>query len=1156
MPFLAFGQASKTEQIARDYLTEKAIEWNLTVGDISDVVLQEEYNTRSNGVTHVYLIQRHAGTEVHNGVANMNIKADRVFYAGNRFESNLAARVNSTSPTLSPLDAIMHALQHLGIDGKDAPALILQKNDKEFVFSGAGLAHHDIPVKLKYQPMADGSVRLVWDLSIEAIGLHDFWSIRIDALTGDMLNKLSWTTHCSFPHASGAGIDNNCLDKTQKVNQVSQEGPLNMMGSYRVYPLPIESPAHGDQTLVVDPADPTASPFGWHDTNGQQGNEFTITRGNNVHAFSDMDGNDFTDGDEPDGGASIIFDFVHDQLLEPIPNKQPATVNLFYMNNMMHDLMHHYGFDEEAGNFQSKNYTNFGQDGDEVLAQSLDNVNGGSINNANFSTPPDGGNGSMQMFGWDAGGGGIVHVVTPFTSDYDGGTAEFGAIITDVPVTGLVELVNDGSGTPTLGCDSLLNTNLVGKIALIDRGGCTFSFKAYMAQQAGAIGCVICNFEEQTLGMAAGVNAADVTIPAALVAKSACDAIRNFAGNGLSLSLYTGADPIPAQLDGDFDNGIIAHEYGHGISTRLTGGPQNSGCLGNAEQMGEGWSDFFSLALTVKEGDTGDMNRGVGTYVQRQSNDGTGIRRYPYSTDMSINPLVYDDLIANTEVHALGEVWTVMLWDLYWALVDKYGFDPDLVNGTAGNNRAIRLVMDGMKLQPCSPGFIDGRNAIFAADDINYNGEDYCLIYEVFARRGLGYGANQGAPTVANDGLQSFELYPFCDQRLKIKKTVTEIVDAGEEVTVTLKVYNHKLTDVTDVVVTDAIPAGCNYVAGSATGGGTLTGDAVVFNIASLESRDSATLTYKFLTDPEASSISYFFDDFENGENNWYSESLDDPGFGNYWEQQTTYKYSGQYAYGVENIDTTSDQVVRFDQPHLVTGTQPVLRFYHRYDTESGADGGIVQLKAGTSLLWEDLGPKMFKNGYRGTIQYGTFAIPFQKAFWGNNQTFKPTYVDLADYNGQQVNIRWRFGSDGNTGATGWYLDDVLLMDMVNYNTTATVSDAQGDLDSDDADARGTVVEPDFTINAPTIANQASMQVFPNPASDRIQINLGNVPNGAVNIQLLSTDGRVVWQDNTPNNLGNGAITTSAYIGHLPAGMYIVRAQTAQGVLTQKVAKR
>lgn len=44
--------------------------------------------------------------------------------------------------------------------------------------------------------------------------------------------------------------------------------------------------------------------------------------------------------------------------------------------------------------------------------------------------------------------------------------------------------------------------------------------------------------------------------------------------------------------DGDLEAGIVIHEYSHGLSTRLTGGPANSGCLGYGEAggMGEGES--------------------------------------------------------------------------------------------------------------------------------------------------------------------------------------------------------------------------------------------------------------------------------------------------------------------------------------------------------------------------------------------------------------------------------------------------------------------------------------------------------------------------------------------------------------------------------------
>ena len=72
-------------------------------------------------------------------------------------------------------------------------------------------------------------------------------------------------------------------------------------------------------------------------------------------------------------------------------------------------------------------------------------------------------------------------------------------------------------------------------------------------------------------------------------------------GESISASLLL--DTSGFDVDGSFDNGIVAHEYGHGISNRLTAGASTTNCLQNAEQMGEGWSDWFGLMITMEEGD-------------------------------------------------------------------------------------------------------------------------------------------------------------------------------------------------------------------------------------------------------------------------------------------------------------------------------------------------------------------------------------------------------------------------------------------------------------------------------------------------------------------------------------------------------------------------
>ena len=85
-------------------------------------------------------------------------------------------------------------------------------------------------------------------------------------------------------------------------------GAAAQAAGYRVHPLPVASPDHGPRALVVDPADGQASPFGWHDTNGIPGPEFTVLRGNNVWVYVDQNADGSPDGPGPDGGPGLVFD--------------------------------------------------------------------------------------------------------------------------------------------------------------------------------------------------------------------------------------------------------------------------------------------------------------------------------------------------------------------------------------------------------------------------------------------------------------------------------------------------------------------------------------------------------------------------------------------------------------------------------------------------------------------------------------------------------------------------------------------------------------------------------------------------------------------------------------------------------------------------------
>ncbi|RKP04765.1 peptidase M36, partial [Thamnocephalis sphaerospora] len=207
------------------------------------------------------------------------------------------------------------------------------------------------------------------------------------------------------------------------------------------------------------------------------------------------------------------------------------------------------------------------------------------------------------------------------------------------------------------------------------------------------------------------------------------------------VSIY---DFLHPRRDGNFDSSILTHEYGHGVSNRLVGGPHKVHCLrGTIESGGisEGTSDFFAIWEEMKESDTFATKKTMGEYVK-----GAPMRAHPYAVN---NGLHYGHMngVANS-MHAAGNIWGTILYDLYWSMVAVRGFtnvkhQPDLAKG---NTLTLQLIMDALKLMPCHPTLIDARNAIVQAmTQLMHNQVAQlslvCRVWGVFTRRGLGLNA-------------------------------------------------------------------------------------------------------------------------------------------------------------------------------------------------------------------------------------------------------------------------------------------------------------------------------------------------------------------------------------------------------------------------------
>lgn len=1156
----AWAQQQTPLDIALRYVEQTHQQWQLDKTDVTNMLVSDQYQSRHNGVTHLYFMQQHAGIPVHNAILSVHLTAaGKVGFANSRFVPNLANVVNTTAPIITPLQSIVWAARQLDLPGKAAPIYLDKTEKNELIFEDKGISRSPIKVRLMYQPTPEGVVRLAWDMAIRQTNTDDYWSVRVDASTGALLDKNNWTVYCKFDAEPNHQHKEACRDEVEPLSFTNTRQALLQQNAapnldnaqYNVFPVPAESPIHGQQQLILNPADPLGSPFGWHDTNGIVGEEYAFTRGNNVHAFLDLDDQDVSSEDEPSGGDNLSFNFPFDYTKEPDKLRDASVTQLFYMNNIMHDFTYHYGFDEVAGNFQQNNYGKGGDGQDYVLAQSQD---GGGDNNANFSTPPDGINSAMQMYLW-SGSQAVLFIVNSPASIADTfpiGGASFGLQYSPTPISGKLVSALDSTQQATLFCGGVRNRSAItGNIAVIDRGTCTFVEKARKAQAAGAIGVLICNNENATIAM--GGSATDITIPVVSLSSSNCMLIREkLKTEEVRITIQYPGRTIPAKLDASFDNGIVAHEYGHGISTRLTGGPANSDCLNNNEQMGEGWSDFFALATTVKPGEVGTRARGIGTYVTDRFIQGRGIRRFPYSTDMSANPQVFDDIIGTTSPHSLGEIWAGSLWDLYWKMVDVYGWDEDLYTGTGGNNLAIQLVMDGMKLQACNPGFIDGRDAILAADILNNDGANQCLIWEVFARRGLGWSAKQGDNSNRNDGTQAFDKAPECTKKLALSKKMTPLIKAGEEITVTLEVTNYKGEAVTEVEVVDQLPDGATYIPGSANAPAQVTNGSIRFKVDQLQPEESKILNYRVSTSTTNYSKRQFLDDIENGGNNWITDTIVGSDI---WRVTPQKAFSGTRSWYVPATVRRNDQTLRLAKAILVSGTQPVLRFYHNYNTNPGLDGGIVQISTNGGTSWQNVDSTLFRNGYRGRIAAATFSTNRLQAYWGNNTTFVDSYLDLQPFIGQEIMIRFRFGTqvkDRGAGA-GWWIDDLEVFDMYNYQSEACAFSKEGDQVCAFAESRGTIVQPQVGTTGTDDPLQTALQfaLYPNPAKDLVNVAIVSEQAEAATLRIFSSDGRVLVQQTA--ELLTGSQTIPLTISDLSAGFYLVEVKTNHSVLTKKM---
>jgi large repetitive protein len=595
-----------------------------------------------------------------------------------------------------------------------------------------------------------------------------------------------------------------------------------------------------------------AYPFSHAGTDPWLPSNATETVGNNVDAYVDRFG---TDGYSPASGdfraplsSPNTFDYTYDPNADPLANvtQQRASItSLFYMDNFLHDFFYDAGFNEAAGTAQTDNYGRGGVAGDPLRAEAQD---GSGTNNANMSTPADGGRPRQQMYLWNGPQNETITVnsqpgsgLPPSYGPFQIGTAAFGPQSFDVTSDVVRTIPFDACSAPISN-----GAALAGKIAFIDRGGvggiCAtqgFSGKTASAAAAGAVGVIIANVSTSgnptiAPNMAA-TNPPCPAQPASSLGGCTIGTLSLNVSDGEAWRTAIAAGTVNATLkrdanfrDGSLDAHVVSHEWGHYLSNRLI---NNASGLGNqmGGGMGEGWGDFTALMTTVREfDDTGSNANWNGAYPLVPyasvafSPDGYyfGIRRVPYSTNMNIDPLTFrhisngqsivppfggpcdgcTDSSNMAEVHNTGEVWTTMLWECFAALLNNHPFQD-------ARTRITNYVVAGLKMTPTNPTFTEARDAVlaaaFAADPA-----DHTLFCAAFAKRGIGTTAvspdrfsNTNTPVTESFVCENFMIFQGASLSAPTDSCDTDgYLDNTEHATLTVTYKNISGVTLTDTM--------------------------------------------------------------------------------------------------------------------------------------------------------------------------------------------------------------------------------------------------------------------------------------------------------------------------------------------------------------------
>jgi hypothetical protein len=895
------------------------------------------------------------------------------------------------------------------------------------------------------------------------------------------------------------------------------------------------------QPTLIPPVDVTLLNYAFSMNDPWLAPGSTETVGNNVDAYMDLvNPNGFGVAGPPQSGISNdfrgqltgvdTFGNTYNTLLRPNDATQrlASLQQMFYNINFLHDWFYDYGFNEASLNAQTNNFGRGGLQNDPINAEGQDM---GNLDNANMNTPADGARPRMQMYIFQAQGTGPVANppgAAPSTNDGRFVQVQSPPSVATVLPTGTVQfgqqpfdLTNDVVlANPPAACAALTNAAAInGKFVLVERqatGGpvCSLTDKIARAQNAGAVGFILINSQSTpttTVSFLGFITTGALGVPANGPVTMAISTITWNQALPLKTEL---AVPNVVTLrikrnvdrDGTIDTQIMMHEWGHYLTNRIIG---NSLGLINQQGggMGEGWGDWTALLFTVREDDilvpsNANWNGiySLASYVLTGGNTSQGayfgIRRYPQSTDMTKHPLTLRHVVTgeplppgiptvpkspdNAQVHNIGEVWSVALWECYASLLrDTQGPTPRLTFAQA-RDRMNTYYIAALKMTPLRPTLLEARDAVLAAAYAT-DAVDYANFWTAYAKRGYGINA-VAADRYSVNNVGTIESFIVGGELIVVDAFQSTgasdcdgdgILDSGD--TVTLNVTLQNTGSLSLAATTGTLSSSDPNV--TFTGGGaisfpatdpydTTTGSVgisyaigipgiqiipfqISYNDPNLGVAGPVVVNGELRVNTNTIQFNTATDTVESEREAWTPTVVTGtfPNFSTItpWIRDENPSPNDFFWYGTDP-DAMQDQALVSPVMTIDGGGALNIQFDHdwgfEFDGGGNYDGGVVEMSINGGP-WNDIGVGGI-NSYNGTIlNQGPTSNPLggRPGFVQNSPGSVHTTLTPAVAAGNTVQVRFRIGSDQIFGGDGWVVDNIAFTGVIETPFDTVIGD-------------------------------------------------------------------------------------------------------------------